>query len=237
MRTILLVSLALGFATLAFSQVTDSNDTNFENFFEIFEKDSLEAQRMILILPGKNGIYTWHRDFAKLVGRSNDVVFLFDPVSTLPQSRAASKDWAYANEVEILKKVVDEAKRQEPSTEIILIGFEEGVEQCFELMTRFTNIREAYVVGGYPRSVRASQFSKIQCKIYGFFPDQDKEGTRYLSFMKRYLYGNGKNFQVSILKNASQSFLEESGEDGTSPTDQLAKKEVLSSVRKYIQGP
>lgn len=234
MRTILLVSLALVIANCLFAQEGENavkfDRANFEAYLEFYGNEEADSLPPILVLPEQEGITEWHRDLARSLSKVGHFVMIVKPGSNSPYMRSiAKKEDGQTYDTEFVNNLFRLINWALPNKNVVLIGFGEGVQQSFHLMTHYTNIDKAFVVGGYPRATKASEFSMIQCKIFGYFAEEDAEGSRYLSFMRKYLYGNGKNFEVNMYSDVME--LEQNGKGEINSN---FRKEILHSIIKKL---
>lgn len=238
MRTIILVFLALGLANCLFSQASSMQDSlrksPYGSYFELYGDQNHAEGPLVVVFPDLPGSPDWYEDFAKKLAKEGSQVILFNPFASQPNSRGAGMKLdgnTYAKGLAMV--FFEKLKKDLPQRKVILIGFGAGVQQTFELMTHFTNIEKSFIVGGFPNNIKAAQYSMIQCKIYGFFGRQDEEEARKLSFMKKYIYGNGKNFEVNIYHELEPDFLSQMTASNKILVDSM-KHTLLKSVRNDL---
>ncbi len=194
-----------------------------------------ENKVLILIYPGKEGIRSWHQEIALALSKDGAEILISDQ-----RARLLASNQGRVTELEVKSKNNNNSstlkwiRKNFSDFKIFLLGFDEGVDDVFEAITNFTFIREVFIFTGYPTQVKAAQFSRIQCRINGFFSTNNSEDKRKLDFLKRYLYGNGKKLEAMVFPEASPSFMKSARKEGEIDPDYQAKVKSLSLLRERI---
>ena len=136
----------------------------------------------------------------------------------------------YIQSREKLLELIQELKSRERKPAMV-VGVGTGGDMAFDLATKSRDVSVTFVFYASP-SVKASEYSRIQGPIFGFYGAEDTL-TATLSHIGKYMRANGKIFQPEIYEEASHGLLDKQPTTGDKIACEASMNRLFALIRKY----